>query len=190
MKADCPRAFKSCTIKLASRAPGQRGWSEMLQEAGAATREANAWVQPWSSQAGGSVEASEWAQHSLPWAAACPKAAPTALGLLWQGRAVAANGAEARGRHRCVLGSPYCHTVLPLGWAEAVCLQELLRAGHACSAVGFCTKPLSGIQGRSTLTCSNYSLLGMFFTATRLNHMQSLVISTPTWFSLTQDLFL
>lgn len=54
----------------------------MLQEAGAATREADAWVQPWSSQAGGSVEASEWAQHSLPWAAACPKAAPTALGLL------------------------------------------------------------------------------------------------------------
>lgn len=84
MKADCPRAFKSCTIKLASRTPGQRAWSELLKKARTATREAGAWVQPRSRQAsqGWSVEASKWAQHRLSWEAVVPKGSPHSFGAV------------------------------------------------------------------------------------------------------------
>lgn len=189
MKADCPRAFKSCTIKLASRAPGQRD----TKKARTSTRGADAWVQPRRSQAsqGWSAEAGKRAWQSLSWESVVPKGSPHSFGAAVTEKSNGCKGGWGRGTAQMCPQQPCAyHTALPSGKAEAVCLQELLQAGHACSAVRFCTQPLSGIQGRSTLTCSNDSLLGMFFTATRLNHMQSLVISTPTWFSLTQDLFL
>lgn len=54
----------------------------------------------------------------------------------------------------------------------------------------FCTKPPCGFQEKSSLICSKDSLQRIFFNARRLNHRQSIVISTPTWFSLAEDLLL
>lgn len=187
MKADCPRAFKSCTIKLSSRTPGQSDTakgkdfhkeSRCWDSQGAARQELECrgrrvgTAQPFLGNC--------CAQRQPPQLWGCSNREQQWLQRgLRQGHSTDVSSAA--------LCLPYC-TAIRKG--KAVCLQELLQAGHACSAIRFCTKPLSGIQGRSTLTCSNDSLLGMFFTATRLNHMQSLVISTPTWFSLAQDLFL
>lgn len=73
-------------------------------------------------------------------------------------------------------------------WGRAQCYWNDCCKGSLLFR--FCTKPPCGFQEKSSLICSKDSLQRIFFNARRLNHRQSIVISTPTWFSLTEDLLL
>lgn len=142
MKADCPRALKSCTIKLASRAPGQRGWSELLKKERTATREADAWVQPRSSQASQNVKGSEWGWHSLPWEAAVPKGSPHSFGAALAEKSNGCKWGWGQGHSTDVslaaLCLPYCAAIrkgrscvptgIALGWSCLFCSQILHKA--------------------------------------------------------------
>lgn len=144
MKADCPRAFKSCTIKLASRTPGQRGWSEMLGKARTGLREADSWVQPRSSQSSRSwaVEASEWAQPFL--GSSCAQRQPPHLwGCSNREEQWLQVGLRAGAWHRCVLGSPFlailcCHQERQKLCACRSCFRLVMLFLQSDSAQSLC----------------------------------------------------
>lgn len=108
MKADCPRALESCTIKLASRTPGQRGWSELQKRQGLPQGK----HMPGSSQ-GGARQARvgvrrQASGHSTAFLGKllCSKAAPAALGCSNREEQWLQVGLRPGTQHRCVLGSP------------------------------------------------------------------------------------
>lgn len=140
MKADCPRAFKSCTIKLASRTPGQRGWSELLKKARTATREADAWVQPRSSPASQSVEASE-----QPFLGSCcaQRQPPQLWGCSNREEQCLQMGPRPGAQHRCVLGSPLlamlrCHQERQKPCACRNCFGQVMLVLQSDSAQSLC----------------------------------------------------
>lgn len=198
MKADCPRALESCIMKLASRTSGQRGWWGRAQSCW--KRQGLPWgkqilgpakQQPGKSEMGCGGERVGTAQPALG-SCRVQRQPPQLWGCSNGDEKWLQRGLRWGAQHGRVPGSP---SLVVLRCRQerqklCVCRDRSRPAGLALqshSAQSLCLAFREDLPWHTAMVVC----WECFFTTTRLNHRQNIVISTPTWSSLTwEDLFL